>query len=527
MIEKSLKTQEELRIGVYPCFCGLNIGGFVDIDEVAKYAATLPDVVISRANKYTCSDAGQAEIKKDIREFKLNRVVVASCTSRTHEPIFRACVAEAGLNPYLFTLANIREHCSWIHMKDKEGATEKAKDVIRMTVAKARNLKPQPERDVPVTRRALVIGGGVAGMQAARDLGDMGYEVILVEKYPSIGGTMARLDKVYPTNDCSICILGPIMTIVGQHPNIRLYSYSEVTNVEGYVGNFNIKIKKHRRQVSEKLCSACGLCAEKCPVDVPSDWDANLTTRKAIYMPFPQAVPAKYLIDEENCSECGRCAKVCPRGAIDYSEQDQIIEEEVGTIIVATGFKPYVPEPGNLWGYGVYDNVLTTVELERITNASGPTGGKIINLKTLRQPRTIGFVQCVGSRDVNTGELHCSNYCCMVSMKLAQLIREKYDIDIYVFYMDIRAPFRGYEEYFRAAREKFQLKFIRGMPSRVTENEDGSIHVILENTLTRYLEHIDLDLLVLSVGAQANESYKELQQILTAPLAVDGFFMEG
>ncbi|MFW9991032.1 MAG: 4Fe-4S binding protein [Candidatus Odinarchaeota archaeon] len=520
------KRKEEIRIGVYPCHCGLNIGGFLDVDAVAEYAKTLPDVVVSRANKYTCSDAGQAEIKKDIRELNLNRVVVASCTARTHEPIFRDCCAEAGLNPYLFTLANIREHCSWIHMNDHDKATEKAKDIVRMYVAKARNLEPQPAREVPVIRRALVIGAGVAGMQAARDLGDMGYEVILVEKYPSIGGTMARLDKVYPTNDCSICILGPIMTIVGQHPNITLYSNSVVKDVSGYVGNFNVKILKKRRQVSLKDCSACGMCAEKCPVEVPNDWDANLSMRKAIYMPFPQAVPAKYLIDEENCSECGACAKACPRNAINYDEQDEIIEVEVGTVIIASGYKIYTPPPGNRYGYGKFDNVVTTLELERITNASGTTGGKLVRPGDLRQPKKIAFIQCVGSRSLKEGEIYCSSYCCMSSMKLAQLIKEKYDVDIYIFYMDIRAPFRGYEEYFRDARAKYDMKFIRGIPGKFTENPNGSIRITVENTLTQEQLNMDMDLVVLAVGAQPNESYKELQLKLAAPLAKDGFFME-
>ncbi|MFW9915006.1 MAG: 4Fe-4S dicluster domain-containing protein [Candidatus Thorarchaeota archaeon] len=521
---------EELRIGVYVCYCGSNIAGFIDCDSVAEYAAELPDVVICRVNKFTCSEAGQTEIKKDIRDLDLNRVVVASCTPRTHEPIFRACCAEAGLNPWLFTLANIREHCSWIHMKEREKGTEKAKDIVRMYVAKARHLEPLDPQELPVTRKALVIGGGVAGMQAALDLADMGYPVTLVEKYASIGGTMAKLDKVYPTNDCSICILGPIMVKTGQHPNITVLAHSEVEAVGGYVGNFEVKVRKKARKVSLKDCTACGMCAEKCPVEVPHEWEEGLMTRKAIYMPFPQAVPAKYLIDIENCIDCGACAKVCPRNAINYDEQDELIEDKFGTIIVATGFKNYIPPPGNRYGYGIYDDVLTTVELERLTNAAGPTGGKLVRISDMKQPKSVVFILCVGSRS-ETGEegavSWCNSYCCMATQKLAQLMKEKYTIDITICYMDIRAPFRGYEEYYNRSRHNFGLKFLRGKPNRVSKNPDGTLRVRVENTLEGRMTNLDVDMVVLVVGAQPHESYGALQKILTAPLHKDGFFMEG
>jgi len=525
-MEEPIPQKEELRIGVYVCWCGSNIGGFLDVEEVSEYATTLPDVVVARANHYTCSDSGQAEIKEDIRRYRLNRVVVASCTPKTHEPIFRACVAEAGLNPYLFTLANIREHCSWIHMQEWEQATEKAKDIVRMYVAKARNLQPQPAREVPVEKRALIIGGGVAGMTAALDLGDMGIEVLLVEKYPSIGGTMAFLDKVYPTNDCSICILGPKMVSTFSHPNITVMSYSEVENVEGFVGNFEVTIRRKARKVDEKLCTACGICASKCPIEIPAEWDQGLKTRNAIYLPFPQAVPAKYVVDEENCINCGRCEKACPRKAISLDMEDRFEHYKVGAIIVATGFQSYVPENGNLYGYGLFDNVLTTPELERITNASGPIGGKLIRPGDLQTPKDITFITCVGSRDISKGAPWCSSYCCMTIMKLAQLIKEKYPVNIIILYMDIRAPFRSYEEYYARSRDHFGFHFYRGQPSIIEELPNGNLVVTFEDTLNSRLMDLETDMVVLAVGARPNSSFEVLQKILTTPLAPDGFMME-
>jgi heterodisulfide reductase subunit A len=394
---------EEPRIGVYVCHCGVNIGGVVDCKAVAEFAKTLKNVVVARDYKYMCADPGQEMIKKDIKEYSLNRVVVAACSPRLHEPTFRRCVAEAGLNPFLFEFANIREHCSWVHMHEPEKATEKAKDLVRMAVAKARLLEPLEFIKVGVTKRALVIGGGVAGIQAALDLADMGFETILVEKSPSVGGRMAQLDKTFPTNDCSICILAPKMVDVAKHPNVKLYAYSEVVDVQGYIGNFKVKIMKKPRYVDETKCTGCGQCAEVCPIEVPNEFDMGLGMRKAIYKPFPQAVPSKYTIDKEHCIECGLCAKVCGPNAIDFNQKPEFIEVEVGTIICAIGYDPFDPTVREEYGYGVYDNVITALELERMINASGPTGGKVIRLSDGKKPKRIAFIQCVGSRDAKVG----------------------------------------------------------------------------------------------------------------------------
>lgn len=518
--------QEEKRIGVFVCECGINIAGVIDCKAVADYASTLPDVVVSKVNKYSCSDAGQAEIKQAIKELNLNRVVVASCTPKTHEPIFRACVAEAGLNPYLFEFVNIREHCSWIHMKNKEDATEKAKELVRMGVARARLLEALESTDVPVIRKALVIGGGVAGMQAALDIAQMGYPVYLVEKSASIGGRMAQLDKTFPTNDCSICILGPKMVEVARDPNITLMSYSEIEEIEGFVGNFKVKIRHKPRYVDIDKCTGCGICVEKCPVELPyEEFNAGLGTRKAIYIPFPQAVPLRALIDKQNCIQCGICAKACERGAIDYDQKTTYSEIEVGVIVVAIGYDPYDPLPTHDYGYGIYDNVLTAMEFERLINASGPTMGKVVRPSDVKQPKQIGFVQCVGSRDKKSN-IYCSSFCCMYALKNAQLIKEKYpDTQVYILYMDMRTPFRMYEEFYNRARE-YGIKFIRGKPAEIVEDENKNIIVRVEDTLRNEIVTLSFDLLVLSIGAVPSSGSEQIRQLLKVSRASDGFMME-
>ncbi|RLG38357.1 MAG: disulfide reductase [Candidatus Alkanophagales archaeon] len=529
-IEPELKSKEDLRIGVFICRCGVNIGGVVDCDAVAEYAKMLPHVVCVSVNKFTCSDSGQADIQEHIRKYNLNRVVVAACTPKTHEPTFRTCCEEAGLNKYLFEFVNIRDQCSWQHMWEPEKATEKAKDLVRMGVARAHLLEPLEEAEVPVRDEALVIGAGVAGMQAAMDLADMGFHVYLVEKEPSIGGRMARFDKVFPTNDCSICILGPKMVEVARNRNIEILAYSEVVDVEGYVGNFEVTILRKPRYVDEDKCSGCAQCSEKCPVEVPYDFNEGFGTRKAIYVPFPQAVPLKALIDMENClraegKECKACIKACERDAIDFDQKPKYMKVKVGTIIVAPGFSTYDPEPNHDYGYGIYDNVITAMEFERLLNAAGPTEGHIIRPSDCREPNVVGYINCVGSRDVRTN-IYCSNVCCMVNIKNAILLKEKRpETDHYLFYMDIRAPFRLYEEAYNRARE-LGIKFIRGRPFEVVEKENGNLVVRVEDTLKSEVRNIEVELLVLGTGIVPHADIETLSKMLKLPRAADGLLME-
>ncbi|MCK4477258.1 hydrogenase iron-sulfur subunit [Candidatus Bathyarchaeota archaeon] len=525
------KVEEEPRIGVYVCHCGLNIAGTVNCEEVARFAAALPHVIVAKDTRYACSDQGQELIKNDIKEHNFSRVVVASCSPRLHEPTFRKACEEAGLNKYLFEMANIREHCSWVHLHDKEAATEKAKDLVRAAVAKVALLEPAIETEVPILREALVIGGGVAGIQAALDLADTGYKVYLVEREPSIGGRMAQIDKTFPTMDCSICILAPKMSDVGHHPNIELLTNSEVQEVKGYIGNFKVKVLKKPRYVTDD-CSACNDCSEVCPVTAPNEFDIGLATRKAIYTPFAQAVPSTYIIDREICLNkegvmaCDKCIKACERLAIDFDMKPETLELEVGTIIVATGADVYDPSSLLNYGYTHYPNVLTSLEFERLINAGGPSGGNLIRPSDMKIPESVAFIQCIGSRS-KKGNFYCSNVCCMNTIKDSLLIKEHWpDVKIYVFYVDIRAVGKGFEDLYRRAKEEGVI-FIRGLPAEVIEDrKTNNLWIIGENTLQKELYKVKTDMVILSVGIEPCHDSNVIQRLFTLSRTPDGFFME-
>ncbi len=422
------------RIGVFVCWCGSNIAGTVDVQAVSEALKTEPGVVFSTNYQYMCSQAGQDIIKNALAEHKLTGIVVCSCSPRMQEATFRKTAAAAGLNPYMVEIANIREQCSWVH-KDMPIGTEKAIILGRAAIAKVNLNTPLTPGESPVTKRALVIGGGIAGIQTALDIADAGFEVDIVEKKPTIGGKMAQLDKTFPTLDCAACILTPKMVDVAQHEKIRIFSYSEVEAVSGFVGNFDVKIKKKARFVDETKCTGCGLCTEKCPQKkVPNEFNLGMDNRRAVYIPFAQAVPKVATIDADYCSmlkngKCGVCAKVCTVGAIDYKQQDQIIEEKYGAIVVATGFNPISMDKFDEYAYSQSKDVITSLEFERLTNAAGPTAGKLLRPSDGKHPHTIVFVQCVGSRCDSCsekGKEYCSKICCMYTAKHAMLTRDKY-----------------------------------------------------------------------------------------------------
>ncbi len=504
----------------------------MDCAEVTEFAGTLPHVVLAQDNRYTCSDQGQAAIKSDIKEHNLNRVVVASCSPRLHEPTFRKACEEAGLNKYLFEMANIREHCSWVHLYDRKGATEKAKDLVKMAVAKAALLDPAEEVEVPITRKTLVMGGGVAGIQTALDLADTGYEVYLVEKEPSIGGMMARIDKTFPTMDCSICILAPKMSDAGHHPNIELLTNSGVAEVKGYIGNFHVKILRNPRYVT-KDCSACGECVEVCPVTTPNEFDVGLTTRHGIYTPFAQAVPSTYIIDMNLCLNkegiivCDKCIKACERQAIKFEMKPETVELEVGTIVVATGADVFDPSALPNYGYGKFQNVITSLEFERLINAGGPSGGHLIRLSDKKIPKRVAFIQCVGSRSDRAGKLYCSNVCCMNTIKDSLLIKEHWpNTEIYVFYVDIRAYGKGFEDLYKRSRKE-GVVFIRGLPAEIREDKKThNLWLFGENTLQKEPYTMSADMVVLSIGLEARKDSEMIQRLLTLSRNQDGFFLE-
>ena len=506
------------RVGVFVCWCGSNIAKTVDVERVAKEAASIPGVVFSTDYKYMCSEPGQNLVKDAILEHKLDRIVVASCSPRLHEPTFQRCIADAGLNPFMSEMANIREHCSWVH-HDKEEASAKALDLIKMAVAKVRKDEPLFQNPIPITKRALVVGGGVAGIQAALDIADAGYPVTLVERTPSIGGRMAQYDKTFPTLDCAACILTPKMVDCASHPNITILTYAEVEEVSGFVGNFTVKIRKRARSVDMEKCTGCGICYSKCPVKVPSEFDEGLGERRAIYVPFPQAVPNVPVIDREHCRlhndlKCGVCAKVCPTGAIDYEQEDEIIEEQFGAIVAATGFKTWDRAKIGEYGAGKIPDVISALQFERLMNASGPTEGKIVRPSDHTPPKTVVFVACVGSRDQNHGHKYCSKVCCMYTAKHALLLKEKMpDAEAYVFYMDIRANGKGYEEFVRRAIEEYGANYIRGRVSRMYQLGDKVV-VKGADTLAGKPVEIRADLVVLATAMEPQEDARDMGRVL-------------
>jgi len=521
-----------MKIGVFVCHCGSNIAGTVDVVQVAEAAKSMPEVAFAQDTMYACSEPGQQGIIDAIKEKGLDGAVVASCTPRMHGSTFMRTVARAGLNPYMFEMANIREHVSWIG-KDKVANTRKAIDLVRMAVAKLAQNKPLYSQKFSINKRVMIIGGGVAGIQAALDCADGGLEVVLVEKTSSIGGKMAKLDKTFPTVDCSSCILGPRMVDVAQHPNITLHACAEVDEVFGYVGNYQVEVRKKATYVNWKTCTGCGACMEKCPSKKSKDpFNELVGTTTAINIPFPQAIPKRASIDRDSCikfktGKCGICAKVCPTKAIDYDQQDEMITEEVGAIIAATGFDLMDWHVYGQYGAGRYPDVITSLQYERMLSASGPTGGHIKRPSDKKEPKTIVFIQCVGSRDKSVGRPYCTGFCCMYTAKQAILTKDHIpDSESYVFYMDIRAPGKMYDEFTRRAMEEYGAKYVRGRVSMVYP-QDGKMIVRGVDTLAGAQVEVEADLVVLAVGAEGAAGSAQLAEKLRISYDSYGFFMEG
>ncbi|HME45100.1 MAG TPA: CoB--CoM heterodisulfide reductase iron-sulfur subunit A family protein [Syntrophorhabdales bacterium] len=520
-----------MRVGVFICHCGNNIAGTVDVARAAEETAKLPHVVYSTHYMYTCSEPGQDEIKQAIKRENLDRVVVAACSPRMHELTFRRTVEKAGLNRYFFEMANIREHVSWIG-EDKDLNTNKAIEAVRMAVEKVVRDKPLYSSSFKVNKRVLVIGAGVAGMQSALDCAEGGLDVVLVEKSPAIGGMMARLDKTFPTIDCSICILGPKMVDVAQHEKISLHAYSEIEEIKGYVGNYQVKVRKKTPYVDWAKCTGCGECMEKCPTKNAYDrFNFGVAPTRAINIPFPQAIPKKATIDAKFCRQiqkgkCGVCAKVCPAKAINFELQDQFVTEEVGAIIVASGYGLIDQELLPEYGGGRYPDVITGIQYERLLNASGPTSGHILRPSDKTEPKSIVFVSCAGSRDKSIGIPYCSNFCCMYIAKQAILTKDHIpDSQSFVFYMDIRAPGKGYDEFTRRAQEDYGVKYIRGRVSRIYPKGKKMI-VQGADTLLGAKVEVEADLVVLATAATAAPGAAALAEKLHISYDTHGFYVE-
>jgi len=520
------------RIGVFVCDCGLNIARTVRVGEVVEFARQLPGVVLAEEYKFMCSTPGQELIQESIEKYHLNRVIIAACSPLMHEKTFRKVVEKAGLNQYLLTIVNIREQCSWV-IADVDKATAKAKALVNGAVYRSRLLAPLDSRIIDVQPNVLVVGGGIAGIQTSLELAATGTKVYLVEKSSTIGGHMAQFDKTFPTLDCSACILTPKMDAVLQNPNIELLTSAEVAEVKGFVGNFTVTVRQRARYVDHDKCNGCLSCVEKCPGRAPSEFDEGLERRKAIYIPFPQAVPQKPVIDRDSCTffkkgKCRVCEKICEQGAINFEEEDTFREITVGAVVVATGYDLMDPSPLVQYGYGTYPNVYHALEVERLFNATGPTEGNVI-MRDKREPESIAILHCIGSRDKNWHE-YCSRVCCMYSLKFAHLFKEKTSADVYQLYIDMRCFGKGYEEFYNRLLEE-GVKFIRGKAARVTDraitpDEEGKLIVEAEDTLSSQFLRLPVDMVVLAPAMEARADAEEMSRLFNVSLDKNRFFIE-
>jgi heterodisulfide reductase subunit A len=502
----------------------------VDVEAVAEAMRSEPNVVYATDYKYMCSEPGQAMVKEKIEEHNLDRIVICSCTPRMHENTFRKMLAGTKINPYMLEIANLREQCAWVHT-DREKATEKAIALARMAVAKVNRNKPLFTSMIPIHKRALVVGGGIAGIQAALDIADAGYQVTLLEREPSIGGRMVMLDKTFPTLDCSACISTPKMVEVSAHPNITLRTYCELEDVSGYVGNFEVTIKQKTRYVNHDLCTGCGLCETKCPTKVISEFNQGMSMRTAIYKPFAQAVPAKPVIDADHCrklkdGKCGVCAMVCPLKAINFEDTERTFTETYGAIVVATGYQ--LIEWQNLYpeyGGGKYQDVISGLQFERLVNASGPTEGHILRPSDHTEPKDVVIVKCVGSRDKKKGKSYCSRACCMYGAKHAHQILEKIpDSNVYIFYMDVRTPGKGYEEFYDRTRND-GANYIRGRVSKIYR-EGGKLIVRGEDSLLGRPVMVEADMVILETAMVPADGIGEVVHKLGISMDADGWVQE-
>ena len=519
------------RTGVFVCHCGSNIAATVDCAKVAAELGKEETVVFSDDHVYMCSEPGQSAVANAIKDNKLDSVVISCCTPNLHEKTFRDVAQAAGISGFQCEIANIREQCAWVH-KDKAEGTEKAIKISRSAVRRVRHNESLEPIKIPVTRRAMVVGGGIAGIQCALDLANAGLDVVLVEKQATIGGHMLQLSETFPTLDCSQCIISPKMVEVSKNPKVELMVYSEVQEVSGYVGNFKVKVLKKPTYVDPESCKICDDCASVCPTVVTNEYEHGLSQRRSIFIPYAQAIPATYTLDIEHCLglnpiACGKCADACEAGAIDYDMQPKVVEVEVGAIVVATGFKLYGQDKMHEYGYGKFPDVLDGLQFERLLSASGPTGGQVLRPSDHKVPKSVVFIQCAGSRDPAEHCSWCSKICCMYTAKHAMLYKHHVpDGQSFIFYIDIRSGGKGYEEFVHRAVEQDDVMYLRGKVSRLYE-EAGKLKVQGVDTISGQLVEIDADMVVLALAMEPSDGTAEIAKTLKIGLDKDGFLAEG
>ncbi|MGQ9726120.1 MAG: 4Fe-4S binding protein [Candidatus Bathycorpusculaceae bacterium] len=514
------------RIGIFVCECGGNIGDVVDVKAVVEAVKNWEGVATAKYHKYLCSKPAQEMILEVIKKENLDRVVVASCTPRMHLTTFQNVLERAGLNPYMLEFVNIREQDSWVHGTHglNSEATKKAISLIRGGYERSLELEPLQPISEKGSREILIVGGGIAGITAALELGYLGYKVHLVERKPSIGGNMAKLTKVFPTLDCAQCILTPRMAEVGRNPNVNLLTYAEVQGVSGRPGNYTVKVFMKPRGVDVEKCRSCGVCAKVCPVSVPDEFNEGLSQRKAAYIEFPQAVPSAYAIDFKACTKCRKCEQLCPAKAINIDDPGKIVELNVGAIILATGYELYDARKLEIYGYGNYKEVITMMDLERLTSATGPTSGYVKRADG-SDVRKMAIVLCAGSRDKNYIP-YCSRICCMYSLKQAFVLKKMLGIDVTIYYIDIRATGKGYEDLYWRDQEA-GVVFIKGKVAEIYKNNNnGKLVVLAEDTLTGEMREDEYDMVALATPMIPPEGLKELAEKLKVPLGEDGFITE-
>jgi len=526
-IDPEREQQNGERIGVFLCHCGVNISSNVDMDALAAESSRETGVAIVEEAPFLCAESGQKQIRRAIRENALSRVVVAACSPLMHETTFWETCRGAGLNPFTVQMANIREHVAWV-TPDRAAATAKAAALVRGAIGRVLLQRPLAIRKLPVTHRALVIGAGIAGLEAALRLADAGTEVVLVEREPSLGGHMAMVDRTFPTLDCSACVLVPRMARVANHPLITVYTSSEVTTVSGHVGSFRIGVTTRPRFIEASRCTGCGECVAVCPVrDIPCEFDQGLSTRTGIHFAFPQAVPHMPVLDPDRCqhfltADCSKCADACPADAINYDQDTSRVEVEVGAVVVATGYDVFDPARAPEYGYGRWPNILTSLQFERMCHPSGPTNGRIVCADG-RVPESIAILHCIGSRDTRFNR-HCSSVCCMAALKFSLAARWQTGARVFDFYLDMRASDKGCEEFYNRAQEEGVI-FVHGKGTEVIYR-DGKLLVKAEDIALGRRVIVPVDMVVLAVAMEPRADAPKVAQLLGIGCAKGGFFHE-